>query len=247
MKKKILTLLVMAVLIIPSNVFASTIQYDDAKIEFEIDDSVWKHSELSKERQFIDKKWVNDCGTLMIGTYDYYSDLSSEELGVYTRKTTNYKNVFKNEDDLEDVVSEYRNAYGVNYWEYKSYGVKFVYMSGTNTQYGIEMKQDIYMTVNNGYLFSIQYVSVPTTQPNNCKNTVDEIARTVKSTVPVEEIEIVSDDNEDSSSDVMIGILSMIILGVIIVIIALTRKGNKNSQNKQDEVKRIVRKVKVER
>ena len=212
MKKALLSLFFFLI-IIPSNVFAATIQYDDAKLEFEIDDNIWKSSELSKERQFIDKKWTSDCGMIATGTYDVYSDLTNDELNGLTRKEFNYKNVLKTEEDLENLVAEYKSAYGINKWEYRNYDVKYIYMSGTNTQYGITMNQEIYMTVNNGYVFMLQYATAPPMQSSNCGNSIDAIAKTARSTVKVEELKESKMGEEKMGDSYSI---SSILLGVAI-------------------------------
>ena len=196
MVKKILNFFAIMVLFYPVTCFAQQITYNDAKISFSIDESAWTETSLTKERTYIDRKWTSDCGTIMTGTYDIYNEFSEDELEGVHRKYFNYKNLFNDNTFALSLLEEYKNTYSVDNWSFKNFNMKFINFSGSMQQSGINIDYDMYMTINNGYAFMIQYMKSDIVNKGSCSNPISSIVESAKSTIEVEKMEDNMSDSE---------------------------------------------------
>lgn len=183
LKYLIISLLFFPIVVNASNF--SDITYHDANITFSIDESEWKETNLTEEREYIDRKWESQCGLIVTGTTDIYSTLSEEELDGLSREYFNYKNYLP----LQSIINEWE--YNVSEYSLQKYKMEFINIIGTAEMYGIDIEYETYITINNGYLFSIQYFKNSTngaTLSGTCSNGIDEIVKTAKSTINVKSI-----------------------------------------------------------
>ena len=212
MRRKFLKYIIAVLLLFPITCYAQeTINYNDAKIKFNIDETKWKEESLSKERTYIDKKWTNECGTIMTGSFDIYNELSDEELEGVSREYFNYENLLKNDNDATSLLEGFKNTYSVNNWSYKNYKMKFIEFSGTTQQSGIDIDYDIYITINNGYGFMIQYMRTDAVNKGTCENPISEIVASADSTISVKKME---EENMDDSS-----LIISLIIGLVLTFI----------------------------
>lgn len=185
MYKRYFKYLFTVILLFPIVSYAKTINYDDAKIEFDINDSAWTETELINDNTYIDRKWENDCGTIMTGILDIYTEFSNENDNKNPRKYFNYKNLLNTNDDAQNYLKEIENMYSFDNWSYRHYNMKFVEFYGTTRQNGINVNYDIYFTINNGYIFMIQYMNTGNINTDNCANSILDIVTSAKSTILV--------------------------------------------------------------
>jgi hypothetical protein len=187
MYKKFLTFLFVLFLFFPITCFARTIKYDQEKIQFEINNSAWMEKALSEERTFVNRKWV-DCsgGVLMTGSLDLYSILEMDNSKNVSREDYNYINLLQTNNDALMILNLIESSYEVNNWEYTYNKMKFIYFNGQMNQDGLNINYDIYLTINNGYLFMFQYMK--SSNPSNnviCINPLSEVVSSAESTINV--------------------------------------------------------------
>lgn len=188
MYKRYLKYLFTAIILFPIVCYGKTINYDDAKIEFDINDSVWTETEFLNDTTYIDRKWENDCGTIMTGTIDIYTEFSKENENEIPRKYFNYKNLLNNKDDAQNYLNEIGDIYSFDDWSYRQYNIKFIEFYGSVQQKGINVNYDVYFTINNGYIFMLQYMNTDNINNDRCDNLILDIVDSAKSTISVEKI-----------------------------------------------------------
>lgn len=154
--KKLLILLVFGILL-PIEVLAKEYNDYNSELKYEINDSIWEEVSLNAEREFIKKKWENsDCGTLMYGSTDVWSSLTSSEKSGYSRSTFNHK--LLTEEDLsvyEDVL--YDMGYNIYSSDLVEYDMKMLKYSGKATYNDYYFDYLAFITINNGYMIQWQY------------------------------------------------------------------------------------------
>ena len=208
MKKNIAKIFLLIILILPFNVLAEDlyeISYDEAQLKFDIDYDVWNEENLSEERNNIQDKWTNTCGTIMSGIIDIYDELDKEDLEGLERKDFNYINLFDSEEFAESFLEGYSKSINVDYWEYKDYNVKFIKVVGSTNYKGIDVNTVLYATINNGYALIIQYGKTGVQNGENCSYNIDDIA---KSTVSMTKNYV---DNSLNPLSIIIGIFITLI------------------------------------
>ena len=188
MYKRYFKYLFAIMLLFPIVCYGESINYDDAKIKFNINDSVWTETDLSNDRTYIDRKWENDCGTIMTGSFDLYTEYSNENNNEISREYFNYKNLLNSKDDAQYFLKEIKSAYSFDGWNYRNYVMKFVEFYGTTQQNGINIDYDVYFTINNGYVLMIQYMKTDNINTISCDNPISDIVASAKSTIPVEKL-----------------------------------------------------------
>ncbi len=183
-------LLIAIFLLFPITCYAQkTINYNDVKIKFNIDETEWTEETLINDRTYIDKKWTNDCGIILAGSYDIYNELSSDELEGVSRDYFNYVNILKSNDDALDIIEGFKNTYSIDNWRYVNYKMKFIELSGVTEQDGIIIDYETYITINNGYAFLIQYMKSDSVNSGTCVNSISDIVKSAESTILVKEME----------------------------------------------------------
>lgn len=198
------------VLLIPISCKAKeTITDDNAKIEFAIDESVWKEEPINNDAEYLNRKWTNDCGALMISSADIYDVLEYSEFEGLSREYFNYKNLLRNDDDAKIVIDSFEETLPISNWKYKEYNMKFVEFSGAKKESDIDIYYTMYLTINNGYIFMVQYMSTEPTKTEVCEASISDVVSSVKSTIPVK---LANDEPEnDESNFIFVFILSAIL------------------------------------
>lgn len=186
--KKIYLLIFTFLILLPICVNAKNLEeyeYDKAFIKFNIDKEYWQESEFKTNPTLLDKKWTSNCGVIMTSVADVYNEMPDEYKKSLTREKTNYNNIFydESEDLLNWVIDSFSENIDIDLTdsEYVNYDVKFIHFYGTVTKDDIEMFGEYYITFNNGYIFSIQYLS-NRTDSLTCDYSVDDMAKSVVST-----------------------------------------------------------------
>ena len=200
-----------------------TISYNNAKIKFNIDETKWHETTLAKTKEYKDREWTCKCGTIITGTSDIYGKLSKKERGGLSRENYNYDNLLVDDDSAISLLDGFENTYSTKNWEYKEYKMKFVHFSGTNTQNGLDIDYDIYLTINNGFIFMFQYLKPPDHDIydingkyvgkynyGDCENPISEIVASAENTIK---------KKESSISDISLGSTLSFILGILITLI----------------------------
>ena len=198
MYQKIYKYLVAFIMLLPITCFAidlglpkKTIYYDEAKIKFEMDEEAWTEEPLSKDRQIVDRKWIDCQGSVLTtGLYDIYGMLSSEEKKDFLRESFNYENVLKTNDDALIILNNFKDVYPIDNWRYVNEKMRFIEIKGTTVESGISVDYDIYFTVNNGYIFMFQFMR-SINLPSNiiCYNSVSDLVATAESSLPKKRME----------------------------------------------------------
>ena len=243
--KKILLFVIL--LTIPIVCDATVITYDDAQMKFEIDENKWKKSDIVTNST-LDKKWVNDCGMIMTGTYDLYSILSydsKKEVG--GREYYNYKN---NSDVIdEDGLSQFKELLekifvGMKFNDLQSVSfgteIPFSNVFGTLQGENETIKYDGYYVTNNGYQLQINYMG---NDNNTCLEMVHDIVLSAK---PIGDVKELESDDSSSGNDIVyvIGDL-IIIIGIPALIIYLIVR-NKKQKGKPANTIKFAKKIKIE-
>lgn len=188
MYKKFFKYLFAVMLLFPFICYGESINYEDAKIKFDINDSVWTETVLINDNTYIDRKWKNDCGAIMTGSFDLYTEFSNENDNEIPREYFNYKNLLNTKDAAQTFLKEIGSAYSFDGWDYRNYNMKFVEFYGSAQKSGIDVNYDIYFTINNGYVFMIQYMNANSINTGSCDNPISDIVASAKSTIPVEKL-----------------------------------------------------------
>jgi hypothetical protein len=151
-----------------------------SKVKFDINDKIWDETELSQEREYIVKKWINsDCGTLMFGHNDAYSALSEEDRSGLSREEWN--DTLIDNDFAQSFVKGAEKIYSVDNWEINDFKLKFIKMTGNMNYYGINLDYYIFSSMSNGYLIFFQYMG---SLSNDCLTKVTTVVKTTESSVP---------------------------------------------------------------
>ena len=209
MLKKFLKYLIVIILFLPISCYAKEIvNYKNAKIKFEVDTATWTEEALSQERNYIDKKWSSGCGTIMTGTYDIYNEFLQEEAKKIPRKYFNYINLLNDETNVKDILNYIDSEIPINNIKYEDYQMKFIKLDGTLKKSLIDINYTTYLTVNNGYMFILQYMRTDAFDSiyfgnNDCGNMVSEIISSANSTTQIKKWE----DNNMGFFDILIRLL----------------------------------------
>lgn len=215
--KKIYLLIFTFLILLPICVNAKNLEeyeYDKAFIKFNIDKEFWQESEFKTNPTLLDKKWTSNCGIIMTSAADVYNEMPDEYKKSLTREETNYNNIFydESEDLLNWVIDSFSENIDIDLTdsEYVNYDVKFIHFYGTVTKDDIEMFGEYYITFNNGYIFSIQYLS-NRTDSLTCDYSVDDMAKSVVSTKAPK----VSSYDELNPTNIVINLLLTIVAYMI--------------------------------
>ena len=161
-------------------------EYEDASLKFTIDKDYWLEDEFKTNPTLLDKKWKSKCGIVTTSVIDAYNELSEEFPSSVSRKDINYLTVFSDDSDetLKSFIDNFTENMDIDITDYNyvEYNVKFLHFYGTQTKDDIEMYGEYYFTINNGYFFSIQYLSNKT-DSLICDYTIDQIAKSMYSTI----------------------------------------------------------------
>lgn len=155
MKKYIYVLVVL--LMLPLAVYAQDYSDEEVKVKYEVNSDIWTKTSLSAERETIKHKWKNDdCGVLMYGTADVWSELTPSEKSGYSRSDFNHTILT---DDYLYTYEEMLNdtGYSINQSNFIDYGMKMMKFSGNATYNGYHFDYLTYITINNGYMIQWQY------------------------------------------------------------------------------------------
>lgn len=179
MNKYLGYIIVFMFLALPMTVFAQAYNDYDAKVMYEVDSSIWESKSLSAERDFIQKKWENnDCGVLMYGSSDVWSELSDEDKAGYTRKDFNSSmldNSFLN--TYEQVFTDM--GYNIYSSKIVDYGLQIMRYDGNGVYNGMNFDYLGFVTINNGYMIQWQYFGETDTL---CTSRVTNVINSLEST-----------------------------------------------------------------
>ena len=110
MYKRYFKYLFAIMLLFPIICYGESINYEDAKVKFDINDSVWTETDLINDNTYIDRKWENDCGAIMTGSFDLYTEFSNENNNEIPREYFNYKNLLNTKDEAQTFLKEIGSA-----------------------------------------------------------------------------------------------------------------------------------------
>lgn len=183
--KKLYLLTLLILVFTPCAVFAQPYSFiTSSKVEFEINDNDWKEAELSQEREYIIKKWQNNCGTLMYGHNDAYSTLSDDDKSGLSREEWNSSLI--DNDFAQSFVEGYKENYSVTNWKITDLNLKFIEITGTMNYSGLDFDYYTFSTMNNGYLLFFQYFGDTT---SDCLYKVNDVVESAKSNILIENSE----------------------------------------------------------
>lgn len=189
--RKILKVFLLIALLIPLNCFALT-KYEEngIDIEYQVDNSYWTEKDLNKERIYVNRKWSSDCGMIITSLGDLYGNLSEEDLksiandlgqSSISREYYNYNNFFDTKETAKLFIDTafQSNGYDIEDVEYYNVNnIKYINYTGTVNQSGITLDIEGYLTLNNGYLFSISYMRSNLVNTTSCESTIRDIVNT---------------------------------------------------------------------
>lgn len=178
-KKYINYIIVFLLLAFPISAFAQSYDDYDAKVTYEVDSSLWESKSLSAERDHIQKKWQNnECGVLMYGSTDVWSELSNEDKKGYTRKDFNSSIL---DDSFLNTYEQVFTDMGYNIYSSRivDYGLRIMRYDGSAVYNGVNFDYLGFVTINNGYMIQWQYFGETDTL---CTGRVTNVINSLEST-----------------------------------------------------------------
>jgi hypothetical protein len=217
--KTLIRVLLILLTLYPVKCYATKINYDEAKLTFEIDETFWKPVSLDNKNDIIDRKWESDCGvTIMTGVWDLLKDNDYKES---ERKNINYKTLFSEDNYLKRLSNEYESIYGkpsISQYSDNRNGIKMIKLGYDINSNNITGFLYTDATINNGYGFIIQGFypnkTYTTEEWNYCVQ--NWAFNDIVETISVKEDSL---KNDKANNSWMNNLILKLILGIVITII----------------------------
>ena len=229
--KKIISIFILILFLIPLKCSALK-KYEDTDSNFlyYIDENNWTELEEKKQNNATVKMWESSCGLIEIMKIDMFPTSNNS----INRDIYNYKNNFKKniESFFSDIGED--ELYELKDWSYyNSDNVNFANFLGSYNDPSFQYDLEGYITYNNGYFFSVIFITTTNTNKGECENSVMNI---VDSITPISvPKEIIKNEKSSITSKIIATLIISIIFGIVVAIKNVFKKDNKNQEDSKNE------------
>ncbi len=192
----------------------------------------WKQEEMSKERNFIDAKFVStkeDGNVIIYGSSDMWEGIPASERVGYSRADLNNSAFTKS-----DIAEMYNTtADKISLVEYNGIEYYFGEMTGSSEVYGLDLTMTMTQVVHidNGWMYMFQFAGTSNREYfADFEKLMNSVQFSSASNVAgVGSLGLSSDDVDNSSNSVVALIVGLLVVGVIVAVVLYNKNNSKTT------------------